>query len=230
MQNNNGVIAFTDSNHIIIDMRTILFLHGWGGAGGSFAPVAKYFSNFYNTLSPDMPCPPADIWTLDDYVSYIEDILQKNSVTRCHIVAHSFGARVAVLLAARNPGLTDKMVVTGGAGLKPRFNLCVWLKIKLYKVFKLGAGSRDYRELTANGKTTFQNIVTRDLAPEIAALTVPTLLIYGGRDKATPPYMAAAWAKLCRTAEYKIYPKYGHFAYLDNLPAFIHDVQEFLCE
>jgi pimeloyl-ACP methyl ester carboxylesterase len=209
-------------------MKIILFLHGWGATGESFAPVKKFFSNFASVLAPDMPCPPDTIWQLEDYVSYVKKILRQNKVTQCDIIAHSFGARVAVLLAAREPQLVGKMVIVGGAGLKPRFNLRVWLKVKLYKIFKWGKGSTDYRKLSPSGKATFNNIIRRDLAPEIAGLRVPTLLITGERDRATPPYMAKRWAKLCKTAAARIYKNCGHYAYLDSTALFIRDAEEFL--
>jgi pimeloyl-ACP methyl ester carboxylesterase len=214
-------------------MDTILFLHGWGGDSRSFALVEKYFSGFYKTISPSMPCPPDEVWTLDDYVVYIENILHEQEVTKCHVIAHSFGARVAVLLGIKNPELIDKMIIADGAGLRPRFSFRVWLKIKLYKIKKMlfknaEGGSRDYRKLSPNGKVTFRNIIKRDLSAEIGGLNIPTLLIYGGRDRATPPYMAKRWVKLCPVAELKIYKNCGHFAYLDDTARFINDARGFL--
>jgi pimeloyl-ACP methyl ester carboxylesterase len=228
-------------------------LHGWGGNENSFLPIVKYFSRFYNCLSPSMPCfqkggpdkHPTRPWTLDDYAEYTENILRDSGIKRCHIVCHSFGARVAVLLIKRNPKLVDKLVVCGGAGLKARFNLQVWLKIKIYKIKRrllnsvrrlfgrpplgrIAGGSADYRSLTENGKKTFINIIRRDLAGEINTVQTPTLLIYGRHDRATPPYMGRRWAKLCKTAKLKIYDTAGHFAYLDEPAKFIKDTAKFI--
>jgi pimeloyl-ACP methyl ester carboxylesterase len=209
-------------------MQTILFLHGWGGNGQSFAPVARYFSNFYNVLTPSMPVPETEVFTLCDYADSIQKFLRENNVTKCHIVAHSFGARIGALLAAHRPDLIDKLVVTGGAGLKAHFSLKTWVKIKLYKILKIGKGSPDYQKLNEIQKSTFRNVVNRDLSPEISKIKTPTLLLYGGKDKATPPYMAKKWTKLCKSARYKIYKNCGHFAYLENLEVFIKDVHEFI--
>jgi pimeloyl-ACP methyl ester carboxylesterase len=181
-----------------------------------------------------MPCPPDAVWTLDDYVIYIGSILKEKGISKCHIVCHSFGARVAVLLINKFPHLVDKLVVVGGAGLKPRSNLKIWLKIKVYKIKKklfgrANGGSLDYNKLTDNGKRTFNNIIGRDLSAEINNIKTPTLLIYGKNDRATPVYMAKRWAKLCETARYVIYKNAGHFAYLDNSARFIKDTAEFLC-
>ena len=214
-------------------METILFLHGWGGNGDSFAAVKKYFERDYCALSPAMPCSPDAVWTMEDYALYIEEVLRDSAVTRCHIVCHSFGARVAAMLIARNPQLVDKLVVCGGAGLRSKFRLSVWMKIRLYKFKRrifghARGGSSDYRALSENGKKTFNNIIRRDLSAEVAAITAPTLLIYGTRDRATPVYMGRRWKKLCPHAELKIYRGAGHFAYLDKGAEFIKDVIKFI--
>jgi len=147
-----------------------------------------------------------------------------------HIIAHSFGARVAVLLANRNPGLVDKMVLTGAAGLKPRFNLRVWLRVRWFKLTGIGKGSSDYRKLSPAGKRTFKNIIRRDLSGEIAGLQVPAMLIWGGRDKSTPLYMAKRWTTLQKGATLKIYKHAGHFCFIDDPGRFVKDVWEFFSE
>jgi len=167
--------------------------------------------------------------TLDDYVDIVEQKLIDEKVTTCHVIGHSFGCRVAVLLARRNPHMIRKMVLTGAAGLRPRFNIKTWSKIKLYKMFKVGKGSTDYQKLSPTGKKTFKNIIHRNLAQEIYGLKTPTLLIYGKKDTATPIYMARKWAKLQgNTATLKIYPKAGHYAFIDAPQRFITDAYAFL--
>ncbi len=213
-------------------MKTILFLHGWGGNENSFALVKKYFENEYRVLSPVMPCPPEEVWTMREYADCIKKYLSDNNVDNCYVIAHSFGARVVSILASENKELFDKIIITGGAGLRPRFNLNIWLKIVLYKIRKkifgyANGGSKDYIKLTDNGKATFNNIIKNDLSVEISKIQNPTLLITGEKDKATPVYMAKRWTKLSASARYKIYKNAGHFAYLEQSTKFIKDVREF---
>ncbi|MDR0461840.1 MAG: alpha/beta hydrolase [Christensenellaceae bacterium] len=209
-------------------MEHIVFLHGWGANSGTFTGIAKFFESTHECIFIDFDCNPGTVMDLDDYADYVEAQLIEKRVTRCHIIAHSFGARVAVLLARRNPHMVKRMVLTGAAGLKPRFNLKIWSKIKLYKMFGIGKGSFDYARLCANGKRTFKNIIHRDLSFEISYLETPTLLIFGAKDKSTPIYMAKRWTKLCRSAILKTYAGAGHFAFLDDPQKFIHDAYKFL--
>ena len=215
-------------------MPTLLFLHGWGGDANSFAGVANYFRRDYTVLTPALPCPPVGVvYDLDDYARDLWQYLQAHGVTQCAVIAHSFGARVVAVINAAHPELFTKIIITGGAGLRPRFNLLTWCKIKGYKIGRrLGlpvrGGSADYRDLDPDGQATFRNIVNRDLAPEIAAIRVPLLLIWGKRDTATPVSMQKRWQKLVPQAVSIIYREHGHFAYLTNQARFIKDVREFL--
>ena len=208
---------------------TILFLHGWGGDENSFASLRPFFENAgVKCIYVNFDCSPQIEMMLDDYVFQVESILKDKAVQNCTVIAHSFGARIAVLLAQRNPWLVKHMILTGAAGLKPRFNTLAWLRIRLYKFTGFGKGSTDYRKLSPAGKRTFQNIIKRDLSTVIAALTTPTMLIWGGGDKSTPLYMAKRWTKLNKTAILKVYKHAGHFCFLDDTARFIKDTWEFL--
>ncbi|MCQ2382159.1 MAG: alpha/beta hydrolase [Clostridia bacterium] len=221
-------------------MQTILFLHGWGGNADSFAPISQYFAHAideiglpYRVLTLSLPCPPSEVYTLDDYADDVDKFLYDQKVTRCIVIAHSFGARLVALLNARHPKLFTKIVITGGAGVKPRFKLSVWLKIHWYKFrrcfgFKIQGGSADYRNLDNNGKRTFQNIIQRDLTFEIQQIKVPVLLIWGKKDRDTPLEQLRRWRRLLPHAKHLIYPQCGHFAYLENSTRFILDVVRFL--
>jgi len=207
---------------------TILFLHGWGADEHTFTPIRTFFGSNARCIFINFDCNPQHVYNLEDYTIHVEQALEREQITSCCIIAHSFGARVAVLLATRNPGMVEKMVLTGAAGIPPRPSLYKWLKIKWYKLTGLGRGSTDYRKLSAAGRHTFQNIIHRDLRPEIASLTVPALLVYGSRDKSTPLYMGKMWTKLQRNAMLKVYRHAGHFCFIDNPGAFIKDTWEFL--
>lgn len=209
-------------------MDSILFLHGWGASSATWGGVRKFFESVAQCIWVDFDCDPEKVMTLDDYVEYVEGVLIERRVTTCCVVAHSFGARVAVLLAKRNPHMVTRMVITGGAGLKPRGSVKRWARVRAYKWFGIGKGSADYRRLSRTGKATFVNIIKRNLAGEIARLRVATLLIYGKRDRDTPLYMGKRWTKLQKGSILKVYDGAGHFAFLDAPGEFVLDAYKFL--
>jgi len=209
-------------------MKTVLFLHGWGASSESFAPVRQFFSDNYDCIFIDFDCDPKTVATLDNYVEFVEEALVRESVTHCHIVGHSFGARVAVLLALQNPYMIKKLVLTGAAGLRPRFKLSTWARIKMYKAFGIGKGSPDYKKLSLTGKATFKNVIRRDLSYEVQNVKNETLLIFGTKDRATPPYMARRWKRLQKSATLKMYDGAGHYAFIDDPGRFLMDAHRFL--
>lgn len=209
-------------------------LHGWGGNADSFAPISQYFARDpdIQVLVPSFPCPPRKVYTLENYADDLETYLQEHQVTQCVVIAHSFGARLVALLNARQPKLFTQIVITGGAGL-PHKSLRVWWKVRWYRWlrrlgFAVQGGSRDYRQLDANGKRTFQNIIHRNLEIEVAQITAPTLLIWGTKDKDTPLCQMRRWMRLVPQSEIVLYRGKGHFAYLEDTARFINDVEHFL--
>lgn len=220
-------------------MTTILFLHGWGGSAASWGQVAGYFRRAvdqqgasYRVLTPSLPCPPERVYTLDDYADAVDRLLYDQQVTRCVVVAHSFGTRVVAILNARHPKLFTQIIITGGAGLPVRSWWVRW-KIRWYKFgrrlgWRVNGGSADYQKLDSSGKLTFQNIVNRDLAAEVAQITAPTLLVWGARDRETPLRQMRRWQRLVPHAVTVIYRDQGHFAYLESAARFITDVTSFL--
>jgi len=168
-------------------------------------------------------------WTLERYADLVLAELDEREVEKTHIIAHSFGARVAAILATRQPHRFEKLVLTGPAGIKPRFNLWRWLKIRLHKLKIIKSrGSSDYRNLTLAGKITFQNIIKRDLEHEISLITQPSLIIWGARDKAIKRKQINRWTKLNACTKMKVYEHAGHFCFLDEPARFVVDVEEFL--
>ena len=233
-------------------MENLLFLHGWGGDENSFASVLPYFRTKYNCVCVKMPREISDtpssaprlpplylkgelpremkvVWDLDDYADYVIAELDKLEIKKTHIIAHSFGARVAVLLVTKQPERFGKLVLTGPAGIRPRLGLWRRLRVRLHKLGLVASrGSADYRELSPAGKKTFQNIVNRDLSAEIARIENPTLVIWGARDRAIKKTSVKRWTKLQRGVILKTYRRAGHFCFLDEPARFIVDAEEFL--
>ena len=99
----------------------LLLLHGWGGRADSFLPVTRDFSAARTVYAVDFPGhgnspePPAP-WSVTEYMELIWAFIRRMDISGCDIIAHSFGGRVALLLAAEHPEAVRRMVLTGCAG------------------------------------------------------------------------------------------------------------------
>lgn len=215
----------------------VIFLHGWGGSTDSFLGVARVlkdcrvtlvdFFGFGKTPHPDYPL------YVEDYARAIVRIITKFRMTNVILVGHSFGGRVAIRLASKYGYLIDKVLITDGAGIKPRRGLVYYFKIFRHKLLnKLGikhnSGSADYRALSGVMKETFKNVVNEDLTPELRKITLPVLLVWGDKDKDTPIYMAKRMYRKVSGSGLIIFKGAGHYAYLEGFPVFVSVLSQFI--
>lgn len=214
----------------------MLYLHGWGGSVDSFLHLNTSLN--YKNIFVDFPPfgkseEPKQAYTLFDYAEIVLNILQKEKVKKLNIICHSFGARVAILLISLYNQNVDKLIITSGAGIKPKNKVKkIFRKIK-YKIMKkinknFVPGSNDYKNLSPVMKKTFSNIINFDLSNLAKEINCKTLLIYGNKDKETPLYMAKKLNKLIKNSKLIIYKNCGHFAYLENNIEFLIDIKTFL--
>lgn len=230
----------------------ILHLHGFGGEIDSFAPMISHWQGqSRRVLALDLPGfgqsdPPPEAWSVTEYAAFLYHFLQAVGVDRCDIIAHSFGARVAILLAAAHPECCQRIVFTGAAGLIPKRGIAYYWRTYTYKLGKqlgkigwmnrlLGietrqkkAGSSEYQQLTGTMRPTYVRVVNQNLRPYLHQIQSPTLLIWGSQDTATPLWMGKVMEADIPDAGLVVFEGCGHFAYLEEFPRFRSIVDEFL--
>src|SRR4051794_12112754 len=95
------------------DTPTVVALHGWQRTGADFAPIVAGL----DAVAPNFPGaspaaePPSEAWGSPEYAELVADAIRPFGPVV--IVAHSFGGRVAVHLAAKHPELVRGLVLTG---------------------------------------------------------------------------------------------------------------------
>ncbi|MDE6605035.1 MAG: alpha/beta hydrolase [Clostridia bacterium] len=217
-------------NHVMLGQgQDVIFLHGWGGSIDSFRGAGQYFSANYRCTLVDFygfgDSPLPGVLTLEDYANGIEELIRHYSMKEVILVGHSFGGRVAMLLASRNNNIKS-IVLVDSAGLKPRFSLkkfCKKVTYRLKRALKLNVskcGSADYRKLSGDMRETFKNIVNFHLDFCLKDIKCSTLIIWGKRDKDTPPYMARRLRRRIYNSGL-IFLKGGHYSYLDCYGQFL---------
>lgn len=234
--------------------QTILFLHGWGGNKDSFAKAKKTFKSNYNILSISFP--PQNIYNstsqnntsktnlifnsstipleMYDYKNITINILQLLNLKSVIIICHSFGFRVALMLATSNITI-EKIVITGGAGIriKPNFfkksnNQSHTILLKSHPEYFYKFASSEYSVLSQIDQQTFKNIVNKNLIKHIPILSCPIFLFWGKKDTSTPLKFLKIIKKLKPKSECKIIKNGTHFCYLDKPNLFIDCCQNFI--
>ena len=175
-------------------------------------------------------------YSLDDYVNDLLAYLKDKGIKKPHVIAHSFGARVALKACYSHPEAFDRLVLTGAAGLKPKPSFYKVLKKLGYKLLKpllthnarLKFYSSDYRALDGVMRQSFQKIVAEHLDYVLPAIKNQTLIVFGAQDKETPLYMAERLYKGISNSEKVIINDAGHFCFIDKPFTFNMEVREFL--
>ena len=192
-----------------------------------FAPDLKGFGENKNMVKP---------YSLDDYIRNVEEYKYKYGIKNPHVIAHSFGARIAIKASAQNKEFCDKLVLTGAAGLKPKNTLLKMSKRALFKALRKVVPkeklkifySKDYLAVDEVMRKSFNLIVSEHLDDKIQNVKNPTLIIFGERDKQTPLYMAKRLFNGIPDSRLVVIEGAGHFCFIDKPAKFNTEVREFL--
>lgn len=219
--------------------KDILLLHGWGGSSESFRAVFEFFSKNYRVTAVDFrgfgkSPPPPYPYSVSDYAGEIAQFLIEHNIKKTHIIAHSFGGRVAIELCKNFPHLIDKLVLTSSAGIKPKRTLKYYINVLRYKLARFlnkdlsKFGSKDYKKTDGIMKAVFVKAVNYDQTKLLKDIKAQTLLIWGENDTETPLYMAKMMNRLIKNSRLIIFKDTGHFAYIEKSLLFLRHVQRFL--
>ena len=123
--------------------KPLLILHGWGSSRRVMMPIAKFLSHLRTCYVLDLPGfgespEPSRSWSIDDYADIIEGFISSHFNEPIDLLVHSFGGRITLKLCAREFGKQNigKVLITGGAGMKPKRSLKFYYKKYLAKTLK----------------------------------------------------------------------------------------------
>ena len=177
-------------------------------------------------------------YSVDDYCDWLISFIKKSRIERPHILAHSFGARVALKYLGGRDGTAEKLIITGGAGIvKPRSPLYM-RQVKRYrrikKIFPKFAekhfGSKEYRTLSPLMKESYKLIVNEDLRDCAGNIKNKTLLLYGRDDTVTPPDEEGEIFKNSIVGSRLLVLDGGHFCFSEYPDEFNQTIYNFLTE
>ena len=235
----------------------ILLLHGWGCTIEHFRPIIDELKDSCRLTALDFPAHgtssnPPEPWDVHDFARMTAELIEKLGIAPLHIVAHSFGARIAICLSAERPELVRRMILTGAAGIRPEQTDAGKKKSAAYQRGKQLAqfigrlpglqktaddlraklvqkyGSADYAALSPEMRATFSKIVSEDLSPLLPKIKAETLLVFGSNDTSTPLWMGQKMEKEIPDAGLVVFEGRTHFAYLEEWPRFCALIREFL--
>lgn len=217
----------------------MIIMHGWGADHQSLAIFERVGREQHEVFNLDLPgfgksSEPKEAWTIDDYTRMVEEFCQRLNISNPVMLGHSFGGRIAIQFASRNP--VERLILVDAAGVKPRRPISYYLKVYPYKFarkclpfimdkdkagkiidrMRKSNGSDDYRNASPIMKQVMVKAVNTDLRHLMPSISAPTLLLWGENDTATPMRDAHIMNRLIKNSTLVSFPGAGHFSFNDN--------------
>lgn len=218
------------------DGPAMVLLHGWGQNMQMMQFIQDQYCTHYCVLNIDLPGfggsnEPDQPWGIYEYTNCLHEILSFLKLEKPVLVAHSFGARIALRYAYLHP--VEKMVLTGAAGIKKKHGLSYYAHVYLYKIIKRFRktaimGSEDFKQASDIMKGVLVRSVEEDLRGLLPDIACETLLIWGDQDEATPLWMGQVMEKEMQHATLVVMKNDDHFAYFHQPQRFLAIMEYFL--
>jgi UDP-N-acetylmuramoyl-tripeptide--D-alanyl-D-alanine ligase len=223
----------------------VVLLHGWGADADALSLVQSCLEPEFRVIAFDLPGfgqsdPPPAAWDSNAYAELIGKGLERLGLSKVSLIGHSFGGKIAIVLAARWPERVPRLVLVDSAGIRHTRSPAYRARVAAFKVARrlvgrgpMGEllagrfGSVDYRR-AGQLRPTLVRVVNEDLVPLLRSVKAPTLLIWGDQDRETPLSDAAIMERELTDAGLVVFQGAGHFPYADDPPRFCRVVANFL--
>ena len=228
--------------------RPVVFLHGWLGSWRYWFPTMERVAEHFRTYSFDFwgfgeSRRKSTYESIQNYSDQVIRFLDELGIDRCLLVGHSMGGMVALKTAINHPKRISRVAAVGapivGDSLSWLLKLTdrplfadAFAQVPAFRrfMFRRFLGEADDQHVheilddsVKSSSTTLRNAVgsmwRTDLRPELQRLSVPTLIVHGGRDVIVHPNQADLFDNVA-TAEVVVMPESRHFPFLDEADLF----------
>lgn len=228
--------------------RPVLFLHGWLGSWRYWFPTMERVAEHFRTYSFDFwgfgeSRGQRTQESIQNYSDQVIRFIDELGIDNVLLVGHSMGGMVALKTAINHPKRIGRVAAVGAPivgdslswllkltdrpVLAEAFARAPWFRRFMFSRFLGETNDPAVHEIlddsVKSSSTTLQRAVSSmwrtDLRPELPRLTVPTLIVHGGRDEIVHPNQADLFDNIS-AAEVVVMPESRHFPFLDEADLF----------
>jgi pimeloyl-ACP methyl ester carboxylesterase len=230
--------------------RTLVLLHGWGDSQKTFAQLAVKLAKDFTVITLDFPGfggteSPHTAWGLHDYALFLQSFLKKIKVTPYALIGHSNGGAIAIKAVSEAFIVPEKLVLIASSGIRGHYtkrNKLLRLTAKTGKLLLAPLPAATKRRIRKQAysalgsdmfvaehlQETFKNVVSEDMQSEATHIKIPTILVYGSDDTATPPEFGERYHKAIRGSKLVVINGAGHFVHHDDSEVVYEEIRSFL--
>lgn len=222
----------------------LVLLHGWGQNIEMMRPVSNPFEGTCHITLIDLPGfgnseEPKEVWTINDYMLLVHDLLDELDIKNPILIGHSFGGKISLLYASN---YETKKLILFGSPFRPGIKK-LSLKTRILKeakklpgmnniaeAMKKHIGSTDYRNASSMMRAIMVNHVNLDITNSVKKINCPTILIWGDMDTEVSLKEAYELESLIDDAAVIVYEGCTHYAYLERLGQTVNIIKNFIKE
>jgi 4,5:9,10-diseco-3-hydroxy-5,9,17-trioxoandrosta-1(10),2-diene-4-oate hydrolase len=232
----------------------LIIIHGGSRGAESWISNILELSAHFSVYVPNLPgFGGSQLMEGNPYIpelaAFMDNFLRALKIEKCYLIGHSIGGGVALNYALKYPRKIIKLVLISSICLGK--DIAFWIRIlsapcrffvnsmscimngieQLVNFFigpDYSLGFVNPTKVTFGSKISRfggQSLILSQRLPEIA---VPTLLVWGDKDRVVPVKQALSAASLIRDCQLKIFENSGHSAYKENIIEFSQTVRSFL--
>ena len=201
----------------------ILFLHGWSVFTEAYRESLSALAQNHWVIAPDLPgfgfswCDRANL-SYQTHAHCILQLIERLNLERFRLIGHSFGGGIALALAAAIPHQVDLLIIIDSTGI-PLSSLSQIITGRLselpQQIIQLRWKTVE-KILWAFGHNTIfhgrhliegaQIALNQDIRPWLKDIRSPCLVLWGERDRFTPPEIGRGLMKEIPQSKLQIVP------------------------
>ena len=223
----------------------VVFLHGWGANAAIYRSIINLLTPHYRVIAPDFPGfgesdEPSFAYDAKDYADFVLVLLKQLNITKASFIGHSHGGRTVIEIASRDENEIeieiDKIVLMDSAGIRAKLSLSKKMRVRVFKLLKKIVmikpirkaypdaldklkrkfGSADYSYASEIMRQSFVKVVNSDYKERLHKISVPTLLLWGEKDTATPLSDAEYMKSKIKDSGLVTVKNGGHFCFTED--------------
>ena len=237
---------------------TVILLHGWLNDWQAWSSVIQPLSNDFQLVVPDLPGFGASTFIEKPWLqtrSYAQWLatfityLKLDTKQPVIVIGHSFGGKVAALYAAHYQNTSEppvsKIILVDAAGMPDDLPTKTVFKQSLIRLIpkplkhflpqslkyrildKMGVAT-DHLQSNRVQRQVLQATIRENISADVTQITLPTLLVWGQHDEATPLHQGYDFHVKIPSAKLEIFEKSGHFPFQDEPKKFIETITTFI--
>ena len=177
--------------------KTIMFVHGYAGCAETWEFQINEFARHYRVVVPDLrghgqSDAPFTNYTMPEMVADLQAVVETlNLPEKFILIGHSFGGSICVEYAVAHPERLEKLVLLATAGEYPlpkatslAYRIPTWFLRPLWKY-----RPRWNAEIHVMKRMALNNMRRWKGWEKMHAITTPTLVVTGERDRYFPRYV-----------------------------------------